>query len=90
MSGNDGRKMLHGVSPQSALRLTSEDGLVDTQGGGLDGNDPDVSGDFVTNWGRHKEADIKINARDVSLNPPQKKRNNHDQFSNMQTTHSIL
>ena len=31
------------------LRLTSEDGLVNTEGGGLDANDPDVSGDFVTN-----------------------------------------
>lgn len=34
---------------QSARGFTSEDGLVDTQGGGLDSNNPDVSGDFVTN-----------------------------------------
>lgn len=40
------------VRGQSGLRLTSEDGLVHTQGGGLDGNNPDVSGDFVTNWGK--------------------------------------
>lgn len=56
MSGNDDRKTRHGVSTPSALRLTGEDGLVDTQGGGPDSNNPDVSGDFVTNWGRHKEA----------------------------------
>lgn len=31
--------------------LTSKDGLVNTQGGGLDGSNPDVSGDFVTNCG---------------------------------------
>lgn len=33
------------------LELTSEDGLVNAQGGGLDGNNPDVSRDFVTNCG---------------------------------------
>lgn len=32
--------------------FTSEDGLIDTQGGGLDGNNPDVSWDFVTNCGK--------------------------------------
>lgn len=35
--------------------LTSEDGLVNTQGGGLDGNDPDVGGNFVTNCWDYRE-----------------------------------
>lgn len=30
--------------------LTGENGLVDTQGRRLDGDDPDVSWHFVTNW----------------------------------------
>lgn len=62
MTGNYDTKMRHRVCSQSAPRLTSEDGLVDTQGGGLDSNNPDVSGDFVTNWERHKETEIKIHA----------------------------
>lgn len=32
--------------------LTSKNGLVNAEGGGTDGNNPDVSGDFVTDWGR--------------------------------------
>ena len=39
------------LSWQICPKLTSQDGLVNTQGGGLDGNNPDVSGDFVTNCG---------------------------------------
>lgn len=42
-------------------KLTSKDGLVNTQGGGLDGNNPDVSGDFVTNCGDNKGFAIKMN-----------------------------
>ena len=37
------------------VEFTSKDGLVHTQGGGLDGNKPDVSGDFVTNCGDHRK-----------------------------------
>lgn len=42
-------------------KLTSKDGLVNTQGGGLDGNNPDVSGDFVTDCGSQRETTIKMN-----------------------------
>lgn len=34
--------------------LTGKDGLVDTQGGGPDGNKPDVSRNFVTNCGKQR------------------------------------
>lgn len=32
--------------------ITSKDGLVNTQGGGTDSSDPDVSRNFVTNWNK--------------------------------------
>lgn len=34
--------------------LTGQDRLVNTKGGGTDCSNPDVSGDFITNWGRGK------------------------------------
>lgn len=46
----------------SSSFLTSKDGLINTQGGGLDGNNSDVSGDFVTNCGNNRAAKIKINS----------------------------
>lgn len=48
-------------------QLTGEDGLVNTQGGGLDGNKSDVSGDFVTNWETRQSMMIK-NPRKIYRN----------------------
>lgn len=35
--------------------LTSKDGLVDAQGCGTDSGESNVSGDFVTNWEKHRQ-----------------------------------
>lgn len=37
-------------------KLTSKDGLVNTQGGGLNRNNPDISGDFVTNCAKKRSS----------------------------------
>lgn len=47
---------------KASWKLTSKDGLVNTQGGGLDANNPDVSWDFVTNCGNNREAIMKMNS----------------------------
>ena len=35
--------------------LSGEDGLIDTEGGGHDGDDADVGGDLVTDWNESAE-----------------------------------
>lgn len=51
-------------------KQTCQDGLVHTQSGGLDGDDPDVSRHFVTNYCSHSSAQIKAQNQSLySLKP---------------------